>query len=75
MDTWSNEELLKIIRLIAFQPAVYPQSAHLRIHGDQDDTNYLPDEECIVIEGGNHFIQHTHAGFVAQKITNWVLGL
>lgn len=69
MKTWKNEDLLKITRLIAFQPQITsPTAPLLRIHSNRDEVVSPPDEPHICIPNASHGIHYTHAAWLSRII-------
>lgn len=72
MKAWENKHLLTVAKLIHKNPVVaeFPHPI-LRFHGDKDIVVAPPDEEYILLEGKDHFILHTDAAFLVEKIRNF----
>ena len=72
MKTWKDEDLLKVMRLIAGQTEQLPSGAFLRYHGIKDEIVYPPDEPYICIPNARHAIHYTHAEWMANGIKRWI---
>jgi pimeloyl-ACP methyl ester carboxylesterase len=72
MKTWDDKYLLTVAKLIHKNPPVshFPYPI-LRFHGDKDTVVAPPEEEYILMEGKDHFILHTDAPFLVEKIRNF----
>lgn len=72
MKSWEDKHLHTVARLIHQNPAVveFPHPI-LRFHGDKDIVVAPPEEEYILLEGKDHFILHTDAPFLVEKIRNF----
>ena len=72
MKTWEDKHLLTVAKLIHKNPPIlhFPYPI-LRFHGDKDIVVAPPEEEYILLEGKDHFILHTDAAFLVEKIRNF----
>ncbi len=71
MNTWNDKDLLKITKLIAYQPKVTPTASFLRFHSDRDEIVYPPDEPHFCIPNATHAIHYTHAEWISRVILQW----